>query len=290
MKTKPGKTIDEQIEILKSRRLVVENDTDVAETLSTLNYYVLSGYLHGFKDQYGNYEDGLTFERIHSLYKFDSALRNILLYAMERIEQLLKTRVAYMIALAYPDDPCIYESASLFKNGDEHARFMKGFHTTVRHYAEVPFVKHHINKYDGHFPIWVAVELFTMGNLRHLYLNLPNTLRRRISSSFNIPPDVMDSWLENLRITRNSLAHNMRLYGTTIQLTPKLPRQYYKKEIIRNRIFDQIRLMMVLYPERENWIRIINDIGALLDDYKDVIELGKIGFPKNWIDYLEQRG
>ena len=289
MKLKKAKTIEEQINILESRGLVIKDRDFAATVLRDINYYVLSGYLHEFKDKAGNYKEGLPFEHISALYKFDSALRNILLYAMEHVEQGLKTRIAYTIALAYPDSPCIYESSDLFKNKVAHDTFMGFFKNTVRNNANIPFVKHHLEVYDGHFPIWVAVELFTMGNLRHLYQNLPNGLRRQISRTFDVSPEILDSWLENLRITRNSLAHNMKLYGTVMRLTPKLPERYYNEKIIRHRIFDQIRLLMILYPDPTIWSRIMADIEETLNNHVQVVELDKIGFPDNWKAYLQKK-
>jgi len=287
MEVKKATTIDERLDILEGRGLVIEDRIRAAEVLSNVNYYVLTGYLHDFKDSEGNYEKGLTFSRVHALYQFDSALRNILLYAMEHVEQALKTHISHIIAWEYPDDPCIYESSDLFKNRLEHTDFMNIFKKTVNANKNIPFVKHYIQKYERHFPIWVAVELFTMGNLRHLYLNLPNKLRRRICSHYNISPEIMDSWLENLRITRNTLAHNMRLYGKTMMMTPKMPDRYYDEIIIRNRIFDQVRLIRILFPDSDMWSRIVDDLQTTLTDYLDVIELEKIGFPDNWRDYIE---
>ena len=34
------------------------------------------------------------------------------------------------------------------------------------------FVKHHIDNYNGDLPVWVAVEIMTMGNMHKLYNNL----------------------------------------------------------------------------------------------------------------------
>jgi abortive infection bacteriophage resistance protein len=69
------------------------------------------------------------------------------------------------------------------------------------------------NKYRGQFPIWVAVNLLTLGNLKYLYKNIPSRDRKNISKELNLSPGTLDSWIDNLRILRNKIAHNMRLYG-----------------------------------------------------------------------------
>jgi len=287
MEVKKATSIEERLDILEGRGLSIEDRNEAAKILSNVNYYVLTGYLHNFKDAAGNYEKGLTFSRIHALYQFDSALRNILLYAIEHVEQALKTHMSHIIAWEYPEDPCVYESSDLFKNRLEHPKFMRKFRNTVDANKNIPFVKHYLQKYEGHFPIWVAVELFTVGNLRHLYLNLPNKLRRRICNRYNVSPETMDSWLENLRITRNTLAHNMRLYGKTMMMTPKMPARFYEERLIRNRIFDQVRLIKILYPDSVMWSRIVDDFETLFFGFVTIIDLAEIGFPDNWKDYIE---
>jgi abortive infection bacteriophage resistance protein len=163
---------------------------------------------------------------------------------------------------------------------------MKSFKAEIKRNENVPFVKHHIKKYDRHFPIWVAVELFTLGNIKHLYQNLPGKLRKDISSTFAVSSRVLDSWIENLRITRNSLAHNMRVYGAKYIITPKMPKGAYRAEAAQHRIFDQVYLMMQLYPEEFEWNDIVGDIDTLLMTYKSDIELHAIGFPDDWKKYL----
>lgn len=60
---KPPTKFREQIEILEQRGLII-SDRDLAlETLSRLNYYIFSGYLHVFrKPDSEDYIDGLTYE------------------------------------------------------------------------------------------------------------------------------------------------------------------------------------------------------------------------------------
>lgn len=58
---KPPKTISEQIEILKSRGLLFKDESFAEKTLSRLNYYTFSGYLHDFKESEDKYQDGPDF-------------------------------------------------------------------------------------------------------------------------------------------------------------------------------------------------------------------------------------
>ena len=71
---KPAKTYEEQIQLLKSRGLVVESEDFASEVLSKINYYRLSAYTLTLKKDDRFYE-GVTFEQLYSLYEFDRKLR-----------------------------------------------------------------------------------------------------------------------------------------------------------------------------------------------------------------------
>lgn len=201
--------------------MIIENRDRAIEILRNVNYYILTGYLFPF-EQGEVYQKGTSMNLAIKLYHFDNEIRNILMALMVEAEEKLKTRIAYNIAIAHSEDPLIYTDVNYFKSANDHSRFMEVFQNNVRNNREVPFVKHHIQKYRSQFPIWVAVNLFTLGNLKYLYKNIPSRDRKNISSEFNVSPQTLDSWIDILRILRNKLAHNMRLYGTTSQKTPKL--------------------------------------------------------------------
>lgn len=283
---KPFKTHAEQISILKSKGLIIEDEVLAEAALKNVNYYMLSGYLYPHKSK-GHYSSDISFNEALNLYYFDTELRSVLLFAVNHIEQRLKSTIAYQIGLNYPNDPLVYENPQFFKDPNAHVKFMHSFTTFVNNNSTIPFVRHHINKYGGHFPIWVATELFTLGNIKFLYLNMPNKIRRAVSSQFNASPDVLDSWIENLRITRNMLAHDQKLYQTTWQLTPKLPKQFRPTTPIGNKLFAQIYLMKLMYPSQKLWNDAFRKIGQVLIDHNSEIELSEMGFPNDWQTLLK---
>ena len=52
----------------------------------------------------------------------------------------------------------------------------------------LPFVKHHIEKYDGKFPIWVAVELFSFGQLSYLYSIMKSKDKKSVAKQYECSP------------------------------------------------------------------------------------------------------
>lgn len=277
---KKSKTVEEQLQILEKRGLVIENRDRAIEILRNVNYYTLTGYLFPFK-QGEKYQNGTSMNLAIKLYHFDNEIRNILMALMVEAEEKLKTRIAYNIAIAHPEDPLIYTDINYFKSANDHSRFMADFQNNVRNNQEVPFVKHHIQKYRSQFPIWVAVSLFTLGNLKYLYKNIPSRDRKNISREFNLSPKTFDSWIDTLRILRNKLAHNMRLYRTTFQRTPKLEK-HHTVRIENNRLFANFVLLKYLLDNSEVWKEAVINLDRVLIKYQDSIELSSIGFPKDW--------
>lgn len=64
-----------------------------------------------------------------------------------------------------------YLNVTNFKDNvsKDHSKLINTFYGEVSRNKSKPFVKHHIEKYDEQFPVWVAVELFTFGNVSILY-------------------------------------------------------------------------------------------------------------------------
>lgn len=69
---KDFKTLDEQIDILKSRGLVINNEERAKEYLLSQNYYnLINGYANFFPRSGENYTAGTNFDEITSLYVFE---------------------------------------------------------------------------------------------------------------------------------------------------------------------------------------------------------------------------
>ncbi len=85
---KPPLSIDDQIDLLQHRGLVVE-DVDLARHfLSNVSYYRLAGYwwpLQADKERHV-FKETASFEKVIQLYNFDRELRLLVFNMVERIE------------------------------------------------------------------------------------------------------------------------------------------------------------------------------------------------------------
>ena len=281
-------SLDEQIEKLAARGLIITNPDEARKILFRINYYRLTGYLYSFKQKEDDrYLDGASMERIKKIYDFDRKFTRILLYALEDIEETLKTRISYTITSHYPSDPLIYTKADIYRNAEPFQRFLRIFYREVENNKELPFIKHHFIHYGGALPMWVAVEIMTMGNLRAIYDNLKGNLQKEIARAYHTGPVQFSSWIENLTYTRNHLAHYMRIWNFNFGRSPAKCKNHDKGAPVTQMIFDQICAMANMYSDVQEWNDyIIPEMDSLFCEYQDVVSLSALGFPENWKQFL----
>lgn len=286
---KKHKSISEQIDLLESRGVKFENRDYASEVLSNINYYRLTGYLFEFRSKKckDKYAGDITFEHIVELYNFDCKLTRILMYALENVEETFKTRFSYILSKEFPNDPEIYLKGSIYRNEDELKKFKRLFRIEKKNNLGLPFIKHHVDCYGGRLPIWVAVEILTMGNLRSLYNNLCRQYQKEIAEQYNTGVPQMKNWLENITYTRNHLAHYMRIYSYNFGRTyTKCKNHLYVEPT--GKIFDQIVVMGYMFSDKEDWKSyVIPEIKEVIEAYSEVIDLERIGFPDNWEEMLK---
>lgn len=281
-------SIADQVSRLEKRGLIIDDREKAEMFFERVNYYRFSGYLHEFrKSKSDNYEGDITFEQVRRIYEFDMKFTRLLMYVLEDIEETLKTRISYTMTSAYPSDPLIYLKKKVYRNETELKKFKRLFKKAKENNKGLPFIRHHNNKYDGKLPMWVAVEIMTMGNIQALYYNLKSQFQNTIAKKYDTNPTILNNWIENATFTRNHLAHFMRIYNYNFGRIPKSCKNHPMNAKYRGKIFDQIAVMSFLYSKPDDWNSYVLDgIGELLDIYKDVIELSGLGFPEDWKECL----
>lgn len=285
IRIKEAKTFEEQLDILRRKGLEVENPSEAIFTLSRINYYRLIAYGLTLKDpnQPNKYRPGTTFNQLVALYEFDKNLRQLLIGVVESIEVAFRTHIAYHHAHAY--GPLGYKKASNFKNSGHHEKFLKNLERSMEDNKKELFVVHHQEKYQGVFPIWVAIEVLSFSTLSLLFKNLQNKDKKSISKDYyNVPFIYIESWLHTLTTIRNICAHHSRLYGRKLAIKPKLFVEV-GKHIRNDDLFAALYIACKLLAtkEREHFI---SSLTGLINDYNHFIDLKQIGFPIDWVSYL----
>lgn len=129
------KTIQQQIELLKSRNMAFREEAHAPHFLANISYYRLKGYWWEMQDDKVNHHfaDGSYFEDVIDFYNFDRRFRLIVFNAIERIEIALRTKMIYHLSLNY--GPAWYLDSTLFPNKKYFSDFQSKIHSA---HAEWP--------------------------------------------------------------------------------------------------------------------------------------------------------
>lgn len=277
---KPATTFDEQLEKIKMRGCEIGDDVWAKDILKQINYYRLTAYFLPYKEPDETYAEGTTFNNMYSTYEFDRKLRHLLFSTIEEIEIMLRAQMSYYHAHKY--GPLGYEKEDNFNKLHRHDDFLSQIKTDIEHNKNNLFVRHHNEFYGGKFPIWVIIELFTMGQLSFFYSDMIREDKKKIAKELYKTTDTnLGNWLKCLTELRNNCAHYSRLYNANLVSTPVTPKGFPYK--LKRKIFDYILVLKFLYYDPLKWQNeFVINLKNLIDYYEPSIELKRIGFPENW--------
>src|SRR5690606_20392215 len=276
-------TIEEQIEIFKRRGLVVSDADFAIRTLQRISYYRLSAYTLSLKKS-DQFYPNTTFENVVALYEFDRRFRYLIMEMVEQVEIAFRTHISYYIAHTY--GPLGHLDQEQFNN---HDAFLTELEKEILRSKEI-FIKHHIERYDGKIPVWVAIEVLSFGALSKLYSNMKNNDQNHIArSNYRAPAKYLVSWLKCLSHIRNICAHYGRLYNRRLTSKPRLDSKSKQLGIDQGMIFSHLYILKDLIFDRGKWTDFVTRLEALLTEYKEIVELDRIGFPEDWESILMMR-
>lgn len=280
MSVKKHLTYEEQLEKLYTRGCIIDDDSTCKSVLENIGYYRFSAYFLPFKKDDGSYIEGLSFGKVYRIYEFDRKLRNILFAAIECIEVSLRARLAYFHSQEY--GPLGYLDPGNFNSKHNVEKFRENIAREIESNKKVLFVKHHIENYNGQFPLWVICELFTFGMLSYFYDDLKSSDKKRFAGT---DYKKMSSWLRCCTDLRNICAHYGRLY---FRIFSAMPSGFDISNREARRLWGAILSVKALYPSKEKWrSEFIPELEALFEEYKSDINLYHIAFPNNWVIQLK---
>ena len=152
------KTINEQVEILKNKGLIIEDENVVKDTLLRENYFFLMGYRHAFliSQKERKFIPGTTFNEIYSLFTFDRNFRNIIFKNVLVIENQLKSVISYQLSKKYGYREKDYLNPKNFTQDHDILYLVLLF----RFYVQIRYLHEHIN-----FDSWIILLVYL---IRHL--------------------------------------------------------------------------------------------------------------------------
>jgi len=284
---KPPLTFDEQIDRLIERGLNVPNRALAVKTLQTVSYYRFSAYFLPFQKESDKFNDGVKFEDILQLYEFDRKLRLIFMDAIEWVEVAFRAHLTYYLAHQKSFGPWGYIDAANFEHHFDHRDWLDKMREDVRISKEI-FVRHFLNKYSEHkdLPLWMVTEVISFNRLSRFYRFLKKEYRNDLAIQFyQLPSQVLASWLESLTYIRNLCAHHSRLWNRDLPVAPKIPRGDKQWESYSKKVFNIIMVFKNMIPQLDRWSKFVGDLSNLIDSNPQ-INLKAMGFPENWNEVL----
>lgn len=292
--SKPALSFPEQADLLLSRGLTADRELLISR-LSDVNYYRLSAYWYTFRipnDHHDRLFPGTTFQTIWNRYVFDRHLRLIVMDAIERVEVSIRTRMTEHFARCHGEFG--YLKSDTFGPDfdiEEHGHFVGTIRRNTRRSRE-EFVRHFKQKYDDvDLPLWMAVEIMSLGNLLTMFRHLSRHDKQYIAQVYGIPAKVLESWLTVLNYIRNLCAHHGRLWNRELAIKPIIPKRKHNSAwhdpltIPNNRIFAVLSLMYYMMRHIAPQSAWRQRLQALIERYHNDIRLGQMGFVDEWQDH-----
>ncbi len=304
MGSKTFKNLDEQIEILQGKGLVIDDIDYAKEVLLRENYFFLSGYRHLFlrKDGSRKFLSGTNFREIYGLFNFDRQLRNILFKNILIVENNLKSILSYVMSKNHGFKEQNYLNADNFVKDSSKTRQINDLLRKMKRQISVngkqhAATSHYINNY-GYIPLWIVVKVLSFGIVGELYSILQREDQEEIANIYGIRVHELVDYLPILANYRNLCAHEDICYNNHTH--KKIEHTKYhdilnipmdeEGEYIYG-VSDLFAIIIILKQilKEEDFIMMMNEISYELDvldgklvaiEIKDV--LNEMGFPLNY--------
>ncbi|MDD7464836.1 MAG: Abi family protein [Actinomycetaceae bacterium] len=229
---KPATTVAQQIDILRSRGMDVDENLAV-QWLTNVGYYRLSAYWYPARtlETNGQRGDALTlgisFVDVANLYEADRKLRTLIHDGIERIEVALRTRLSAQIC---SHDALRYQQPGAFRPGFPHSQWLATVDKRIaRSMRRSESIQHYARDYDGYFPFWVVAEVLDFSDASRMFEGIPISDQNAIAETFNVHIDIgalsrkqrrkalsespLVRWFEQLTVLRNMCAHHSRVWN-----------------------------------------------------------------------------
>ena len=303
MKTKEFKTLDEQIEILKNRGLVINDIDKTKELLLRENYFFINGYRHIFMKNHKDslFISGTTFEELYAVFQFDRSFRNVLFKNLLIVENNLKSIIAYKLSKRYGIREKDYLKPSNFSQDIKKVRQVNDVLNKIKRQIKLngrqhSATLHYISNY-GYVPLWILVKLLSFGMINELYSILKPDDKLAIAEYYNLDVETLGIYIALLSNYRNLCAHEDIVYDHRTQ--KEIPDTRYHMELDvpttndeyiygKDDIFAVVIMLKCMLTESD-FTDFVNEVSYdlnLLDGRVNIIPQSKIldrmGFPSNW--------
>lgn len=291
-------SIEEQLSLLKERKMIVTDDLFAKECLSHIGYYRLSGYWYKFQDKNRPDECFLpdtSFEEIIELYRFDTKLRSLVFDAIEKIEISFSTHLNNYMSCSFGADWYIH--CEYFADTKRHAELIKDISYWIDKNRDKLPVKSYRVKHpeDDCLPFWIVALVIPLGTLSKLFGLLKECYQKEVAKQFEMTGRFLVSSMRSLTTVRNNCAHYNRLWDFRLPIKAlrvknptKLSRYNYAALSEKNdqdffAPFYIISLFLCIITPDSKFCSLTRDlIDRYIEKTNSKLTYDKMGFPTEW--------
>ena len=301
------KTIDEQLDILKEKGLIIEDESLAREILLRENYFFINGYrillMNSYRDK--TFVVGSTFRELYSIFLFDRSFRNILFKNLLIVENQLKSVISYQLSKKYGYRDKDYLNPKNFTMDRNKSRRVKDVIEKMKRQIRVNgahhmATMHYMNNY-GYIPLWVLVKVLSFGIMTELYLILKPEDQVAIADIFGMNTNYLENFLPILSNYRNLCAHEDIVYEhrseNVILNTPYherlgIPRMDDEYIYGKNDVFS-VMIMMKYLLRSDDFRMMMREIEYEIEKLDGAIDsipiekiLDRMGIPEDYMDLV----
>lgn len=302
---KPFKNYDEQLNILKSRGLIINDENYCKYILHRENYYALvNGYKDFFLESENRFIENTSFDALYGLFLFDRELRQLFLYYILRAEHTIKSIIAYEFAKNHSECGYLnYKNYAGFKNKNNSLKQRKlelnivaELHNTLsRGFRENTSIYHYMINHEQ-VPIWVLINHLTLGTIGKFYEVLIDKTQMDISKNFKITPAHLISFFKILTFYRNICAHDERFYNSQIHKFSIKKTNLHKNlthKGVGNRDILSLLIVLKYILDKDDFQKLyslflehLDFLNHILSSKQKTQVLDKMGLKGNWKEIL----
>ena len=304
---KDFKTIDEQIDILKKKGLIIDDENMAYNILLKENYFFINGYRHVFMNSPTDrtFVNGATFSELYALFKFDRYSRNIFFKNLLIIENRLKSVISYQLSKKYGYKEKDYLNMKNFNQNPEKRRRVKDVLEKMKRQIRINTNRHnatmHYAKNYGYIPLWILVKVLSFGIVCELYSIMTDEDKLEVASVFHLTVEELESFLPILSNYRNLCAHEDIVFDhKTERVIPDT--EYHKKMNIfkmddeyiygKDDLFAVIIIFKMMLEDSEFRLMLkefeyeFQKMDGIITSIPTMKILDTMGVPKNYMDIL----
>lgn len=302
---KTFKTLDEQIDILKSKGLIIDDIEYAKDILLRENYFFISGYRHLFlksaKDRM--FLPGTNFRELYALFNFDRQIRNIIFKNLLIIENNAKSIFSYVLSKKYGIKEKSYLNPANFNRSQDKVKQVNDLLKKMKRQIRVNGVQHtateHYMSNYGYVPLWILVKVLSFGIVSELYTILKPEDQKEIAEIYGVSVEQLLVYLPVLANFRNLCAHEDIIYDhkthkiiedTKYHSLLNIPKQDGEYIYGKEDLFALIIILKFMLRE-DDFTLLINEFSYevnILDGRLKTISVNKVldasGFPRNFED------